>query len=105
MNESPSAATALCERAFAGSLLCGDARAMDSGLRASEFTDPLCRRVFAVALALEERGQTCDLATLADAAPDVDISSAVELAQEAAPTASLAAQHADSIRTAARAHR
>lgn len=101
MNESPSAATALCERAFAGSLLCGDARAMDSGLRAENFTDPLCRRIFAVALALEERGRACDLATLADAAPDVDVSAAVELAQEAAPMASLAAQHADSIRTGA----
>ena len=74
---------------------------MDSGLRASEFTDPLCRRIFAVALALEERGQTCDLATLADAAPDVDLAAAIELAQEAAPMAALAAQHADSIRTAA----
>ena len=95
------ASTANCERAFAGSLLCGDARAMDSGLRASEFTDPLCRRIFAVALALEERGQTCDLATLADAAPDVDLAAAIELAQEAAPMAALAAQHADSIRTAA----
>ena len=101
MQESPSAATVLCERAFAGSLLCGDARAMDSGLRAANFTDPLCRRIFAVALALEERGQSCDLATLADAAPDVDLSAAVELAQEAAPVAALAGQHADSIRTAA----
>ena len=95
------AATALCERAFTGSLLQGDARAAESGLRAGDFTDPFCARIFGAALSLEERGKTCDLVTLADAFPDLDTSALVELAQEAAPAAALADQHARSIREAA----
>lgn len=95
------AATALCERAFTGSLLGGDARASDSGLRAADFTDPFCARVFGAALSLEERGKTCDLVTVTEFCPDLDANALVELAQEAAPVASLAAQHARSIREAA----
>lgn len=97
----PTAATALCERSFAGSLINGDVRATDSGLRAADFTDDLCRRIFSAALMLEERGKTCDLVTLTDAFQDIDASALVDLAQEAAPSASLAGQHARSIREAA----
>lgn len=95
------AAMARCERAFVGSLLQGDARALDSDLRAGDFTDPLCARIFGAALSLEELGKTCDLVTLADTFPDVDASFLVELAQEAASGASLAGQHAQNIREAA----
>ena len=95
------AATARFERSFVGALLNGDARASDSELRAADFTDTLCARVFGAALTLEARGQACDLVTLADFCPDLDASALVELAQEASPVASLAAQHARSIREAA----
>lgn len=94
-------ATALCERAFIGSLLGSDARASDSGLRSADFTDPLCARIFGAALTLEARGKVCDLVTVTEFCPDLDASALVELAQEATPVASLAAQHARSIREAA----
>lgn len=96
-----SPASSRCERAFAGAIVNGDARAIDCGLREADFCDPLCRRIFAAALALEERGQTCDLVTLADSAPDLDLTEVVTLTQEASPVAALAAQHAAAIRTAA----
>lgn len=99
--QTPLAATARFERSFVGALLNGDIRASDSELRAADFTDTLCARVFGAALTLETRGQVCDLVTVTDFCPDLDASALVELAQEAAPVASLAAQHADSIRTAA----
>lgn len=95
------AATARFERSFIGALLNGDTRASDSELRAADFTDTLCARVFGAALTLEARGQACDLVTATDFCPDLDASALVELAQEAAPVASLAAQHARSIREAA----
>lgn len=94
------AATARFERSFIGALLNGDTRATDSELHAADFTDALCARVFGAALTLEARGQACDLVTAADFCPDIDASALVELAQEAAPVASLAAQHAHSIREA-----
>lgn len=100
-DQTHSAATARFERSFIGALLNGDTRASDSALRAADFTDTLCARVFGAALTLEARGQTCDLVTVADICPDLDASALVELAQEAAPVASLAAQHARSIREAA----
>lgn len=96
-----SAATARFERSFIGALLNGDTRATDSELRAADFTDALCARVFGAALTLEARGQACDLVTVTDFCTDLDASALVELAQEAAPVASLAAQHARSIREAA----
>lgn len=96
-----SAATARFERSFIGALLNGDTRATDSALRAADFTDALCARVFGAALTLEARGQACDLVTVTDFCTDLDASALVELAQEAAPVASLAAQHARSIREAA----
>ena len=99
--QTPSAATARFERSFIGALLNGDTRATDSELRAADFTDALCTRVFGAALTLEARGQACDLVTVTDFCPDLDASALVELAQEAAPVASLAAQHARSIREAA----
>lgn len=89
------------ERSLIGSMLNGDIRATDSELRAADFTDTLCARVFGAALTLEARGQACDLVTATDFCPDLDASALVELAQEAAPVASLAAQHARSIREAA----
>lgn len=95
------AATARFERSFIGALLNGDARASDSELRAADFTDTLCARVFGAALTLEARGQACDLVTVTDFCPDIDAGALIELAQEAAPVASLAAQHARSIREAA----
>lgn len=95
------AATARFERSFIGALLNGDTRASDSELRVADFTDTLCARVFGAALTLEARGQACDLVTVTDFCPDLDASALVELAQEAAPVASLAAQHARSIREAA----
>lgn len=97
----PSAATVAFERAFIGSLLNGDIRATDSELRAADFTDALCARVFGAALTLEAHGKFCDLVTVTEFCPDLDASALVELAQEAAPVASLAAQHAHSIREAA----
>ena len=99
--QTPSAATARFERSFIGALLNGDTRATDSELRAADFTDALCTRVFGAALTLEARGQACDLVTVTDFCPDLDASALVELVQEAAPIASLAAQHARSIREAA----
>ena len=95
------AATARFERSFVGALLNGDTRASDSELRVADFTDALCARIFGAALTLEARGQVCDLVTVTDFCPDLDASALVELAQEAAPVASLAAQHARSIREAA----
>ena len=100
-DQTHSAAMGRCERAFIGSLMQGDVRAADSGLHAVDFADHFCARIFGAALMLEERGKTCDLVTLADTFPDLDTSALVELAQEAAPIASLAAQHARSIREAA----
>lgn len=99
--QTPLADTARFERSFIGALLNGDTRATDSELRAADFTDALCARVFGAALTLEARGQACDLVTVSDSCPDLDASALVELAQEAAPVASLAAQHARSIREAA----
>lgn len=99
--QTPLAATARFERSFIGALLNGDARASDSELRAADFTDTLCARVFGAALTLEARGQACDLVTVTDFCPDIDAGALIELAQEAAPVASLAAQHARSIREAA----
>ena len=99
--QTPLADTARFERSFIGALLNGDTRATDSELRAADFTDTLCARVFGAALTLEARGQACDLVTVTDFCPDIDASTLVELAQEAAPVASLAAQHARSIREAA----
>lgn len=99
--QTPLAAMGRCERAFIGSLMQGDVRAADSGLHADDFADPFCARIFGAALMLEERGKTCDLVTLVDTFPDLDTSALVELAQEAAPVASLAAQHARNIREAA----
>lgn len=99
--QTPSAATARFERSFVGALLNGDTRATDSELRAADFTDALCARVFGAALTLEARGQVCDLVTVTDFCPDLDASALVALAQEAAPVASLAAQHARSIRETA----
>ena len=98
---SHTAATARSERSFIGSVIGGDARASDSGLHAADFADPFCARIFSAALSLEERGNTCDLVTLADACTDIDASSLVDLAQEAAPSVSLSGQHARNIREAA----
>ena len=99
--QTPLADTARFERSFIGALLNGDTRATDSELRAEDFTDTLCARVFGAALTLEARGQACDLVTVTDFCTDLDASTLVELAQEAAPVASLAAQHARSIREVA----
>lgn len=89
------------ERSLIGSMLNGDIRATDSELRTADFTDALCARVFGAALTLEARGKVCDLVTVTEFCPDLDASALVELAQEAAPVASLAAQHGRSIREAA----
>ena len=102
MSNGLSAATANSERVFVGAILNGDARALDSGLKATDFTDGFCGRVFSAALTLEERGQICDLVTLSDIAPDVDASTAVELTVEALGHGALAGQYALTIRTAAR---
>lgn len=101
MNNGLSAATANSERVFVGAILNGDARALDSGLKAADFTDSVCRRVFSAALTLEERGQVCDLVTLSDIAPDVDASAAVELTVEALGRGALAGQYAANVRAAA----
>ena len=99
--QTPLAATARFERSFIGALLNGDIRATSIELRAADFTDAFCARVFGAALTLEARGQACDLVTVTDFCPDLEAGTLVELAQEAAPVASLAAQHARSIREAA----
>lgn len=96
-----SAATANSERVFVGAILNGDARALDSGLKAADFTDGFCRRVFSAALTLEERGQICDLVTLSDIAPDVDASAAVDLTVEALGRGTLAGQYAANVKAAA----
>lgn len=101
MSNGLTAATANSERVFVGAILNGDARALDSGLKAADFTDGFCGRVFSAALTLEERGQICDLVTLSDIAPDVDASAAVELTVEALGHGALAGQYALTIKTAA----
>jgi len=101
MSNGLSAATANSERVFVGAILNGDARALDSGLKAADFTDSVCRRVFSTALTLEERGQICDLVTLSDIAPDVDASAAVELTVEALGRGALAGQYAANVKAAA----
>ena len=101
MNNGLSAATARSEQRFIGCLLNDDARALDSGLKAADFTDDFCRRVFSAALTLEERGQTCDLVTLTDTAPDIDASAAVDLTTQAVGCGALAGQYALTIKTAA----
>lgn len=101
MSNGLSAATANSERVFVGAILNGDARALDSGLKAADFTDSVCRRVFSTALTLEERGQVCDLVTLSDIAPDVDASAAVELTVEALGRGALAGQYAANVKAAA----
>ena len=101
MDSNLSAATARSEQRFIGCLLNGDARALDSGLKAADFTDGFCRRVFSAALTLEERGQICDLVTLSDIAPDVDASAAVELTVEALGHGALAGQYAANVKTTA----
>lgn len=101
MNNGLSAATANSERVFVGAILNGDARALDSGLKAADFTDGFCGRVFSTALTLEERGQICDLVTLSDIAPDIDASAAVDLTVEALGRGALAGQYAASVKAAA----
>ena len=101
MNNGLSAATANSERVFVGAILNGDARALDSGLKAADFTDGFCGRVFSTALTLEERGQICDLVTLSDIAPDVDASAAVELTVEALGHGALAGQYAANVKATA----
>ena len=101
MSNSLSAATANSERVFVGAILNGDARALDSGLKAADFTDGFCGRVFSTALTLEERGQVCDLVTLSDIAPDVDASAAVELTVEALGHGALAGQYAANVKATA----
>lgn len=101
MSNGLTAATVNSERVFVGAILNGDARALDSGLKAADFTDDFCRRVFSAALTLEERGQICDLVTLSDIAPDVDASAAVELTVEALGHGALAGQYAANVRAAA----
>ena len=101
MNNGLSAATARSEQRFIGCLLNDDARALDSGLKAADFTDGFCGRVFSTALTLEERGQICDLVTLSDIAPDVDASAAVELTVEALGHGALAGQYAANVKATA----
>lgn len=101
MSNGLSAATANSERVFVGAILNGDARALDSGLKAADFTDGFCGRVFSTALTLEERGQICDLVTLSDTAPDVDASAAVELTVEALGHGALAGQYAANVKATA----
>lgn len=101
MNNGLSAATANSERVFVGAILNGDARALDSGLKAADFTDGFCGRVFSAALTLEEREQICDLVTLSDIAPDVDASAAVDLTVEALGRGALAGQYAANVKAAA----
>lgn len=101
MNNGLSAATANSERVFVGAILNGDARALNSGLKAADFTDGFCGRVFSAALTLEERGQICDLVTLSDIAPDVDASAAVELTVEALGHGALAGQYAANVKATA----
>ncbi|MFR5794673.1 MAG: DnaB-like helicase C-terminal domain-containing protein [Christensenellales bacterium] len=101
MDSNLSAATARSEQRFIGCLLNGDARALDSGLKAADFTDDFCRRVFSAALMLEERGQTCDLVTLTDTASDIDASAAIDLKRRPSAARALAGQYALTIKTAA----
>ena len=101
MSNGLSAATANSERVFVGAILNGDARALDSGLKAADFMDGFCGRVFSTALTLEERGQICDLVTLSDIAPDIDASAAVELTVEALGHGALAGQYAANVKATA----
>ena len=101
MNNGLSAATANSERVFVGAILNGDAHALDSGLKAADFTNGVCRRVFSAALTLEECGQVCDLVTRSDIAPDIDASAAVDLTVEALGRGALAGQYAANVKAAA----
>ena len=87
------------ERAYIGAVLMGYARASDSGLRSDDFTDGLCRRVYAKCLTLEAQGRTADLVTVCDDM-EADTGALIELTGETSVDVSLAAQHAQNIRAA-----
>lgn len=91
------------ERAFLGVVINGDARATDHELRAEDFSDAVCRRIFAACAAVELRGEVVDLVTLCDALPD-DLDALVSISAEAAGSGALAGQYAAQIRDAARRH-
>lgn len=88
------------ERAFVGAVVNGDARALESGLRADDFLDGFCRQVFAACVQLETQGRRADLVTLYDAAPEIDSAALIALTGEASAEAALVNQHAENIRTA-----
>ena len=86
------------ERAYIGAVLLGYARASDSGLRSDDFTDSLCRRVYAKCLTLEAQGRTADLVTVCDDMEDTG--ALIDLTGEASVEVSLVEQHCANIRTA-----
>ncbi len=87
------------ERAYIGSVLMGYARASDSGLHSSDFTDSLCQRVFVSCKALEAQGKTAELTTICDM--DDALGDLIELTSEAASERHIISQYAENIRTAA----
>ena len=86
------------ERAYIGAVLMGYARASDSGLRSDDFTDGLCRRVYAKCLTLEAQGRTADLVTVCDDMEDTG--ALIDLTGETSVDVSLVEQHCANIRTA-----
>ena len=86
------------ERSYIGAVLMGYTRAADSGLRADDFADPFCSRVFALCLSLEAQGKTADLVTVGDA--DEDVRELIQLTCETTTDAALHKQHAENIRSA-----
>lgn len=89
------------ERAFLGAVINGDTRASEHGLKREDFTDGRLRNLFALCVRLEAQGKRPDLVTLYDADERIDTTFLIELTQEATIQASLAAQHAENVRTAA----
>ncbi|MBP3428561.1 MAG: AAA family ATPase [Clostridia bacterium] len=88
------------ERAFLGAVIRGEARASDHDLLADDFTDVVCRRIFAACVRIEMRSEIVDLVTACDALPD-DTEALIELSAEAAGSGALAAQYGAHIRDAA----
>lgn len=94
----------LSERAYIGAVVNGDARLLDSGLRRSDFSDAFCADLYDRIARLEAQGRRADLVTLCDD-DTMDAQQLIELTSEAAPVASLAAQHAGNIIAAAQRRR
>ena len=93
--------TSASERAFLGAVLNGDTRASEHSLKREDFNDSCLKQLFSLCVKLEAQGKRPDIVTIYDAVDTLDEGFLIELSLEAQPQATLAAQHAENIRTAA----